>query len=364
MSALATAVDNYLRTMAQAQDANDIAAATPPLLPHVQAASPEELTKQLRRLYVEVSRGASLPMISTTSLVCGGMVEHGGDPEVCGPFLLDCLGKLLGELKVFWEQVRAHSGIPVTQESAMWLGEQFFNTVAQTHLNPAWAFYFHMPLAMGAIAHLSKSKSLRATARSRPELLAEAHNLDVVSREDPTYLTCMFRVLDDEPLVVLHPAERKGFAVRLTAVADVLQLDTLMAATLIGDPAAGWLPGTRPSPEIVSAVTDGQVRFDLSVDGVFNLWRWSALRSDGTLPVGLTPSELLLPWNAFPADIPLFEGTRVLLIGPRFPPQNWPGTRRYRDMPGALAVERVLPPDEVADWLMKIAAAPRLMPVG
>jgi hypothetical protein len=356
MPTLADAVDTYLRAMQQAQTPNDIAAATPPLLPLVQTASPDELTYQLRRLYVEI-REASLPMVAITSLVCGGMVEHGGDPEVCGPLLLDYLGKLLGELREYWDQVRARTGAILSRENAMYLGEQCFNDIAQTHLNPAWAFYFHMPLAMGVIAHLSKMPALRATARSRPEVLAEAPNLDMISREDETYLTCMFRVLDGEPLLVLHPDERKGYEVRITAVADVLQLDTLLAANLIGATSEGWLQGRRPSEEIISAVTNGPVRFDLSVDGVFNLWTWNGLRPDGSLPVGLTPSEFLLPWNAFPDQITPFDGVRVLLLGKRFPPQNWQGTRRYRDMPGSLTVERTLPAEEVSAWLTRLTAA-------
>ncbi len=355
MSALADAVDEYLRAMQGAQSANDIAAAVPPLQAHVYAASPEELTRQLKRLSVEM-REASLPMFATTSLVCGAMVEHGGDPEVCGPFLLDCLGKLLGELRAYWDQVRALTGATLSRDNAMQLGEMYLGTISQTHINPARAFYFHMPLAMGVIAHLSKSESLRAAARERPELLTEAPNLDMVSREDATYLTCMFRVLDDERLVVLHPGERKGFEVRITAVADVLQLDTLLAANLIGPTSEGWLTGRRPSPEIVSAVTDGPVRFDLSVQGVFNLWTWEGLRPDGTLPMGLTPTESRLSWNTFPDQIPHFDGVRVLLLGSRFPPESWQGTRRYRDMPGSLTVEQPLTPDAVGDWLALIAA--------
>jgi hypothetical protein len=361
MSALAAAVDAYIRAVGQAQSINDLSAAVAPLQAHVQAAAPAELTEQLPR-FLQLMEQSQLPLIATTALVCGAMVEHGGDPEVCGPFLLGCLGKLLGELRQFWEEVRTQSGTVPTQDNAMQLGEAHFNAVAQANLKLAWAFYFHKPLAMGTISHLSKSKGLRATARGRPELLADAPNLDIVNHSDHTYLTCMFRVLDDERLIVLHPAERRGFEVRITAVADVPQLDTLLAATLVGNSAEGWLPGTRPEPDIISAVTDGPVRFDLTVNGVFNLWTWSGLRPDGTLPVGLTPGPFLLPWHAFPDDIPAFDGIRVLLLGPRFPPQSWQGTRRYRDMPGSLTVERVLPAEEVRERLDRIAAAPRLVP--
>src|SRR5262245_35067478 len=233
MSAFADAVDDYLRAMERAQTAEDVAAAVPPLQAHVYSASPEELTEQLKRLH-ETIQETSLAMAATTSLVCGAMVENGGDPEVCGPFLLDHLGKLLGELREYWDQVRAHSGATLTHDNAMQLGETYYGTISQTHPNPAWAFYFHRPYTMGMIAHLSKSKKLRATARSRPQLLADAPNVDMATPDDETYLSCMLRVLDDERLIILHPAEQKGFEVCITAVADVVQLDTLLAANLCG----------------------------------------------------------------------------------------------------------------------------------
>src|SRR5262245_54166037 len=125
MSALTAAVDDYLRAMERAQTADDIAAAVPPLQAHVYAASPAELTEQLHRLY-EAIQETFLAMVSTTSLVCGAMVEHGGDPEVCGPFLLHHLEKLLGELREFWDQVRAHSGATLSHDNALQLGETYF----------------------------------------------------------------------------------------------------------------------------------------------------------------------------------------------------------------------------------------------
>jgi hypothetical protein len=58
-----------------------------------------------------------------------------------------------------------------------------------------------------------------------------------------------------------------------------------------------------------------------------------------------------------PADIPPFEGTRVVLLGPPPYPRSWTAGRRFDAMPGDLRVERILALDEVRDLLGRIAAA-------
>jgi hypothetical protein len=357
MSSLHAAVDQFLHLLDTVQNMDELQAGMNAVLPHIQQATPEELTEQLRRFV----RGVSVPidpgariMVGAAALTCGVMVENGGDPSVCGDILLDRLEELLRELKEFWDLVRARARVAISPRNAKDVAGKFFSEVMAVNQAAAYAYYGHYPLLLSVVAHLSKSKQLRATARGRSQFLELAPNVDVVISEHQ-HLGCLLRVLDDEPLLVLHPGERKGFQTRMTAVADVLQLDTLCAARLIGGPAAGLLVGKKPDPVIISTATDGKVREDLTVASVFHLWQWQALRPDGSLPTGAR-SPYLFPWNAFPDEIPAFEGMRVLLLGPRSEPANWPATRRYRDMPGDLVVERPLSTEETADWLARLAA--------
>jgi hypothetical protein len=334
------------------------------LLPHIQKSSPDALTRQLGR-FLPLFREAISPdlrlAVGLGAMTCGAMVEHGGDPNVCGEALLDRMEDLLAALGRFWDEVRAKAGQDPTPTTARQLGEQYLVDVYKADPDAAMAYYSHNPLCLGLISHLAKSPALRAAARSRPQLLKLAPNLDVAINEF-AHLGTLLRVLDDEPLVVLHPAERKGYRIRITGVGDVLQLDTLLAARLVGDPADGWLPGERPGPDVIAAVTDGPVRPDLTVTGVFDLWRWTGLRADGTLPDG--PSDHRLEWNAIPADLPLLDGERVVLLSAKDPPADWQGTRRYRDLPGDLVLERVLSADEVRAWLGRLAGARSRRPAG
>jgi hypothetical protein len=358
MSELHRGITKVLDLLNSAQAMDQIQAGLRAVHPHIRRATSEELTEQLRR-FVPGFRGAQPSdrmVVAIAALLCGTMVEHGGDSDVCGEVLLDCLEDLLRALGGFWEEVRRLAGVAVNPENANSLADVHAGEIAAADRPAALAYFAHPLFVLGVVAHLSMSKSLRATARTRPALLELAPNVDVAISED-SRLGCLLRVLDDEPLLVLHAGERKGFQTRMTGVADLLQLGGLCAARLIGKPAEGWLPGRKPDRAFIAAVTRGQIREDLTVEGVFNLWPWQALRSDGSLPAGRAAGRHLLPWTAFPDEIPDFEGTRVLLLSPRNPPASWPGTRRYREMAGDLVVEHRLSADETADWLTRIAAA-------
>jgi hypothetical protein len=139
----------------------------------------------------------------------------------------------------------------------------------------------------------------------------------------------MMQVLDDEPIVVLHPGEGKGFRVRLSGLADNFQLHTLLADALIGQFPGRWLRGARPARAEVAAARDGAVREGCpGAHGAFNLWTWRGLKADGTLRDPMSGSSHWI-WNeGVPADIPSFDGERVVLLGP--PPVPLHGRRPPR----------------------------------
>ncbi|GAA2711602.1 hypothetical protein ACFY2R_25130 [Micromonospora olivasterospora] len=61
-------------------------------------------------------------------------------------------------------------------------------------------------------------------------------------------------------------------------------------------------------------------------------------------------------WNeGAPADIPLFEGARVVVLDPPPYQRSWNNIRRFPMMSASLTVAGALPPAEAADWLDRIA---------
>ena len=170
----------------------------------------------------------------------------------------------------------------------------------------------------------------------------------------------MLRVLDDEPLLVLHPGTRRGYRVRCGGIADNFQLHTLLAGALIGAPDQGWLPGERPDPRVLAAARDQPVAPDARIaQGSFNLWAWRGWRPDGTFPEVPQGTEFWI-WNeGMPADIPLFDGVRVVLLGPQPYPRSWNADRCFEGLHAYLNVEETLDAGAVQRWLDRIAAAPR-----
>ena len=81
------------------------------------------------------------------------------------------------------------------------------------------------------------------------------------------------------------------------------------------------------------------------------------MKPDATLSDPLAGSAHWV-WNeGVPADIPPFEGTRVVLLGPPPYDRSWNCVRKFPDMTGALHLEHILSADETRDFLARIAAA-------
>lgn len=383
-SALTGFIDAIRGQTAWVEELNDHSQKFGSLLEH---ATPDEVTDALRQF---AGLFPNVPPVATghVGISCGSLVERGGDPEIVGPALLDLLPRLLEAVTEFYrlcrERVAADPDIAaeiatrasenegydldqyIADESWQELAQRFGPFVYKHKPVPVLA---HMALhfySLGVIAHLSRSKRLRAQARSRPELLerSEAEN---AAAGHGSFLTDMLRVLDDERLIVLHPGERKGFEVRISGIADNFQLHTLIAGELIGNPKEGWLTGEKPDPRVVALARGGSFHGRLHTKGSFNLWNWTGLQPDGSLPdpartsgvdaIRSTPDWI---WNeGNPSDILPFEGVRVVLLGPPPYSRSWNAGRRFSDLPAEFTVEHVLTAEEVNNWLTRIAAAAR-----
>ncbi|MBO0824599.1 MAG: hypothetical protein J2P27_12200, partial [Actinobacteria bacterium] len=126
-------------------------------------------------------------------------------------------------------------------------------------------------------------------------------------------------------------------------IGDNFQLQTLLAARLIGDPDAGWLPGVPLTAEMIAAADgSGEPQPRAGIAGRFNL---------------VDPSGAWI-WNeGRPADIPLFEDERVVILDPPPYERTWNTGRIYPLMQPTLRVDGQLPPHEAASWLAKARPA-------
>jgi hypothetical protein len=284
---------------------------------------------------------------SMIAICCGALVEIGTDPALAFDAVWSRIGSILPDAQAYLTLCQAEGAEPDDPQVMQRLGPE--------HPDEANAWNALGNFYRAAVAMLSRSKALRKKAHADTgtiELLAALSS----AHGGADWLNQLLAVLDDEALIVLHPGEKRGYRVRIAGVGDNFQLHTLLADTLIGAPEQGWLPGQRPDPQVAANARDGAVE-GLSAVGTFNLYNWDALDENGDLPAGQIDTVKWIWGEGIPADIRVFEGTRIILLGPPPYQRGWNAERRFSGMVGELEVIEKLAPETVQAWLDRLAAA-------
>jgi hypothetical protein len=189
------------------------------------------------------------------------------------------------------------------------------------------------------------AKSLRAQAQRIAELHEGAH-----------WIQLILSVLDDEPLLVIEPATRTGILARSSGIVDNFQLNTLLMDAFPASSPSSLRRVSLSAAEIARGT--GPQMSEEVVTGAWNLYTWQALRRDLRLPEsGDNDATGHWIWNeGIPADIPLFEERRVILLGPPSYERSWRSQRMFESLPARLHIEQRLTPAEATAWLERMAA--------
>ncbi|MFN8607518.1 MAG: tetratricopeptide repeat protein [Vulcanimicrobiota bacterium] len=185
-----------------------------------------------------------------------------------------------------------------------------------------------------------------------PELLEEAKaRLDSSHR----WLHRLKQVPHLESLTVIHVPRRRAARLRVSGVVDNFQLQVLLADLLVP---LGW-PGKRPLAEI-AGLFRGQGfanHPEESGHGVWNLYRYDALQSDGRLRPFLEGDDPTRHWvwseGSF-YDIPLWQGERVLLLGPPAAKRTFNASRIFELLPARVELIEETGADP---WLARLPRA-------
>ncbi|MFC8723938.1 hypothetical protein [Streptomyces bacillaris] len=297
---------------------------------------------------------------AVVAVLVGACVERGADAERCAPGVLAGLRAALEGAVAFGEAWAATGGgaFPVPDD-----GEPGEEIVGRTGFEAAVGWWTLSQWEMAAVALLNHravragldgeavragldAEAVRAgldekaAGGGRGELLRLLTAVEQASGQELRCLSYALQVLDDEPLVVLHRPSATGYLLRLSGIGDNFQLHTLLADALIG---GGHVAGRAPSPQEVAVCreTPGQVEtagsFELVAPDGGRIW------NEGT-----------------PADIPVVDGVRLLVLDEPSYARSWPAGRFFPGMRGDLILERALEPEETERWFARVSPAGEL----
>lgn len=290
-----------------------------------------------------------------TSRVVGAMIEAGHDPRPARPAMVGALQQTLPVCAGIADEARAGIGEPPEhldeEEADEWLAEraaEALNEAARRRPAVAMAWQRLREVWPGAIALFSVDPEARAEAQ---ELVPIAERIEDV-HEAAGWLRAILTVVHDEPYVAIEPATGIGITGRMSGIVENFQLSTLLMDEF-----------PRDEPRVSRAAVavargDGPQQIDEQVTGVWNMFSYEALQAGGTLP---DPADVSLShtwiWHeGMPADIPVLDGHRVILLGPAAHRRQWQAQRMFLKLPARLTADR-LGDDAVAQWLGRIEAA-------
>lgn len=288
---------------------------------------------------------------SIVMLVCGSLVEFGAKTAPLHEPLVEQFRKLVERSKAFHDAVLADMATSDAEDfDRQTAFETAANSVAAVSPKAAASWKAFEQSYMAGIALFSVSRDARALARRELATVRELAEDHVGAG----WLWKMLQVLDDEPLLVIEPATRLGIVGRMNGVAENFQLNVLLMDVF---PQRSWFSRRRVSRQAAEVARgNGPQQTDEWIQGAWNLHTFAALQADKTL---LDPKDFAAGthwvWNeGVPADIPVFAGHRVVLLGPASYARGWGSQRAFNLLPASISQVRKLSKSEVETWLDRI----------
>lgn len=321
-------------------------------------AGPEALAATLDALADDIGRDS--PTLPSSALLAGALVERGGPVAGVAAALLPKLGAWVERSVSALELVLASQPAPEREDDLgddgdlAWVDAQLLADPTQPH----WHLLHELRAPCAAL--------LGASPEWRHRLASLLPALTVLEpyHEGAAWLRRLLAVLDDEPVVVLHVAERRGYRCRMSGIASNFDLFVLLVDALGGDTAEGWLDVPAPPPEAIACLCGGGPQNPgVNVECPWNVYTFEGLAEDRTLPepgdYSAAPSWV---WgDGEPCEIPPFEGTRVLLLGPPSYPRMIGVERTFSTLRASLQAEQLSGSDTAA-YIERVARRGSLRP--
>jgi hypothetical protein len=341
---VASRLADFRESCRSSPDASSLRALAEQLMEAALDAPPDERAAVVAGLSEDVQSEA--PGWVTSALIAGALVERGAVATELAAALLPKLGPLvercvadlrdrLAEAPELGEDGEAKLGADLAEDAA----RPAFGLLAEIH--------------SAAVAVLGTSVEQRRALAGLAPALSELEPFHAGAG----WLRRILAVPDEEPLTVIHVPERRAFRCSMSGVARNFDLFVLLADSLAGDPAEGWLDLPTPGAELVACLAgDGPSAVEATYECPFNAYTYAALSADHGLPdpADYSAAPLWVWGEGEPWEIPILDGQRVLLLGPPSFPRVISVERTFPTLRAAL-VATPLSSAETAGLMERIA---------
>jgi hypothetical protein len=249
-------------------------------------------------------------------LALGALVEAGAPPELAWPSIEHKLAPMIVGAGRFAQECVDRTDLVGLDEAVQRESED----VKKDFPRDFAAWQIVRSKCMAANACLTRSPKLREKVRTSTDLLKALRTAETLvdQVDEVRAFSRILRLVHDEPLLVIHPETRKGFRFVMRDLSTNVELYVLLLDALVGDPTKGLLKARRPNAKAVATIKDPDKapKGDVALDVPFHTVAWTGLHADATLPDPTTSRETeRWVWlEGVPADIPAFEGERVILL--------------------------------------------------
>ncbi|MCF2532389.1 hypothetical protein [Yinghuangia soli] len=278
------------------------------------------------------------------AVITGACVELGADPAVCAPVILDSARDAVrraAEFPAIWAAAGG-GALPVPQSvdpSAEAIDQLGGASAGEEALLGLMAWWQVQQWELATVAMLSH-RPIRDGLAERAQFRAEAERLALVGPYPLESMRHIVRMVDDEPMLVLHRPSGTAYRMRMGGLGDNRQLLTLLADTLVG---GGHVPGVAPHPAAVGLARDTPFGPGTNPPSANVSAQFALANPDGTL---IDP-------EGCPDDITFTDGIRFLVLDAPRTPLTWTAGRLFPVVSGSLVLDAVLSPEESRTWAAK-----------
>lgn len=297
----------------------------------------EEIEKAVGKL-IEAFQAPNVERAGFSAAICGSLCDWDIiepffeeplseiiDSSISGALVYDSLlqGGLTGGLEYKSAIAAANKSLP--KEAIAWAKLQHF-------YRPALSIYGRFPKSREQAAERWLSSLSRF----------EASNAAY-------WLVRMLKTLHKERILVIEPSLRRGFEGLMSEICSNFELHDLLAM-LFWENRIKRTPGIKRFIEALKPIPKaGQ--------GTWNLYNWEAAIHGQLPPASDKSASVHWIWGeGCPADISIFEGRRVILLGPAGYRRSWNGGAELPLSP-KIEVLKWLDPSEIEGWMHRFDQA-------